>query len=108
MNFLRKFVIAFTLAFAVAALASDGAKPEQSATETTSAAQASGAAGPAEVNEKWMVEGQKRYLTNCGRCHQSPHEFSPREMAMAVRHMRVRAMLTHEDMNYLLYYMTHQ
>lgn len=55
-----------------------------------------------------MVEGQKRYLTNCGRCHQSPRQFSPREMSMAVRHMRVRAMLTQEDMDYLLYYMTHQ
>jgi hypothetical protein len=60
------------------------------------------------MNEKWMIEGQKRFLINCGRCHQSPHLFSPREMSMAVRHMRVRAMLTQEDMDYLLYYMTHQ
>lgn len=62
----------------------------------------------AEANEKWMVEGQKRFLTNCGRCHQSPHLFSPREMSMAVRHMRVRAMLTQQDMDYVLYYVTHQ
>jgi len=28
-------------------------------------------------------------------------------MATAVRHMRVRGMLTDEDMKYVLYYMTH-
>lgn len=61
----------------------------------------------AEVNEGWMLEGQKRYATNCGRCHQPPHKFSPREMAMAVRHMRVRAMLTQDDMKFVMYYMTH-
>jgi mono/diheme cytochrome c family protein len=60
------------------------------------------------TNEKWMIEGQRRFLANCGRCHQSPHLFSPREMSMAVRHMRVRAMLTQEDMDYVLYYITHQ
>lgn len=60
-----------------------------------------------EVNPAWMLEGQKRYATNCGRCHQPPHKFSPREMAMAVRHMRVRAMLTQDDMKYVMYYMTH-
>ena len=81
------------------------AVPMQSASH---AAAASTASGQAEVNQKWMVEGQKRYLTNCGRCHQSPREFSSREMATAIRHMRVRAMLTQEDMNYLLYYLTHQ
>ena len=60
-----------------------------------------------DVNQDWMVQGQKRYATNCGRCHQAPHKFSPREMATAVRHMRVRAMLTQDDMKYVMYYMTH-
>jgi hypothetical protein len=65
-------------------------------------------AGRAEtVNQDWMLEGEKRYIANCGRCHQPPHKFSPKTMAMAVRHMRVRAMLTDEDMRYLLYYMSH-
>jgi mono/diheme cytochrome c family protein len=54
-----------------------------------------------------MIEGEKRYRTNCGRCHQPPHKFPPREMAMAVRHMRVRATLTDEDTKYLLYYLSH-
>ena len=107
MKFLRTLCVAFALAFAVSAFAGDD-KPTQPAPTTSTAATDSASSPQAEVNEKWMVEGQKRYLTNCGRCHQSPRQFSPREMSMAVRHMRVRAMLTQEDMDYLLYYMTHQ
>jgi hypothetical protein len=65
-------------------------------------------AGPStEVHEQWMVEGETRYRTNCGRCHQAPHKFPPRVMSMAIRHMRVRAMLTEDDMKYVTYYMTH-
>jgi len=80
---------------------------------------AGAAAGPSEpvsrhsqpssedVNPQWMLEGAKRYRINCGRCHQPPHQFSRRVMAMAVRHMRVRGMLTEDDMKYVLYYMSH-
>jgi cytochrome c5 len=60
-----------------------------------------------ELNERWLVEGEKRYRANCGRCHQAPHKFPPRAMATAIRHMRVRAMLTEDDMKYVMYYMTH-
>ncbi|HZR65327.1 MAG TPA: hypothetical protein VFA85_09280 [Terriglobales bacterium] len=103
MNGLRAIFFASLLAVAAAgAFAREGAKPAQSAS-ATSEATPTGA-----VNEKWMIEGQNRFLANCGRCHQSPHLFSPREMSMAVRHMRVRAMLTQEDMEYVLYYITHQ
>ena len=52
------------------------------------------------------VEGEKRYHANCGRCHAAPHKFPPRMMATIVRHMRVRAMITDEDMRLVLYYMT--
>jgi hypothetical protein len=62
---------------------------------------------PEKINEQWMVEGEKRYRANCGRCHQAPHKFPPRAMATAIRHMRVRAMLTEADMKYVTYYMTH-
>ncbi len=51
------------------------------------------------------IEGEKRFHTNCGRCHQAPHKFSPRAMATIVRHMRVRATLTDEDMRLILRYM---
>jgi mono/diheme cytochrome c family protein len=52
------------------------------------------------------VEGEKRFHANCGRCHAAPHKFPPRMMATIVRHMRVRATITDEDMRYILYYMS--
>ncbi len=52
------------------------------------------------------IEGERRFRANCGRCHQPPHKFPPRVMAAAIRHMRVRAMLTDEDMRLILKYMT--
>ena len=52
------------------------------------------------------AEGEQRFRENCGRCHQPPHKFPPRVMAAAIRHMRVRAMLTEEDMRLILKYMT--
>jgi mono/diheme cytochrome c family protein len=52
------------------------------------------------------LEGEKRFRANCGRCHQAPHKFPPRVMATAIRHMRVRAMITDEDMRFILHYMT--
>lgn len=114
MNFLRTICCCLALIVAANASAAPDDKPAQpvvpavSAKAATTPTQVTAASDPNQINEKWMVEGQKRYLTNCGRCHQSPRQFSPREMSMAVRHMRVRAMLTQEDMDYLLYYMTHQ
>ena len=98
--FITRMVFALVLAItAASAVARNAPRPAQSTPEATPTS---------EVNEKWMIEGQKRFLANCGRCHQSPHLFSPRVMSMAVRHMRVRATLTQEDMDYMLYYMTHQ
>ena len=52
------------------------------------------------------IEGEKRFRTNCGRCHMPPHKLPARVMAAAIRHMRVRAMLTDEDMRLILKYMT--
>jgi hypothetical protein len=51
-------------------------------------------------------EGEKRFRANCGRCHMAPHKFPPRMMATIVRHMRVRATITAEDMKLILQYMT--
>jgi hypothetical protein len=36
----------------------------------------------------------------------APHKFPPRMMATIVRHMRVRATITDEDMQFILRYMT--
>ena len=57
-------------------------------------------------SEATRVEGEQRFRANCGRCHQAPHKFPPRMMATIVRHMRVRATITDEDMRYILAYMT--
>ena len=51
-------------------------------------------------------EGEKRYRANCGRCHMAPHKFPPRMMATIERHMRVRATITDEDVQFILRYMT--
>jgi len=52
------------------------------------------------------LEGEKRFHANCGRCHAAPQKFPPRMMATIVRHMRVRATITDEDMRLVLYYLT--
>jgi mono/diheme cytochrome c family protein len=68
---------------------------------------ATSTAAPDAVEERVLrFEGEKRFRTNCGRCHQAPHKFPPRVMAAAIRHMRVRAMITDEDMRLILKYMT--
>ena len=87
--------------------------PPAPATTSTNASSAAGAPTatrpksptPAELGAM-RIEGEKRFRTNCGRCHMAPHKFPPRTMATIVRHMRVRAMLTDEDMKLILFYMT--
>jgi cytochrome c5 len=56
--------------------------------------------------EAMRVPGEQRYRANCGRCHAAPQKFPPRMMATIVRHMRVRATITDEDMRLVLFYMT--
>ena len=52
------------------------------------------------------VQGEQRYRANCGRCHSAPRKFPPRMMATVLRHMRVRATITDEDMRLVLFYMS--
>ena len=89
--------------------ASKGTAPPVAVSSTlvSSVAAASVAAPPtAAENRAVRVEGEKRFRTNCGRCHMPPHKFPPKMMATIVRHMRVRALITDEDMRYILAYMT--
>lgn len=60
----------------------------------------------AEDADAMRVEGERRFHTNCGRCHAAPQKFPPRMMATIVRHMRVRATITDQDMRLILFYMT--
>jgi mono/diheme cytochrome c family protein len=88
---------------ATAPVSAQGTSSTSAATHTSSLARAV----PDAAQERALrVEGEKRFRTNCGRCHQAPHKFPPRVMATAIRHMRVRAMITDEDMRLILRYMT--
>jgi cytochrome c5 len=52
------------------------------------------------------IQGELRFRANCNRCHAAPSKFPHRMMATIVRHMRVRATITDEDMRLILFYMT--
>lgn len=52
------------------------------------------------------LQGEQRFRANCGRCHAAPQKFPPRMMATVLRHMRVRATITDEDMRLVLFYMS--
>ena len=52
------------------------------------------------------IQGEQRFRANCGRCHAAPQKFPPRMMATVLRHMRVRATITNDDMRLVLLYMT--
>ena len=56
--------------------------------------------------EFMRAEGERRFHANCARCHAAPQKFPPRVMATVVRHMRVRATITDEDMRFILHYLT--
>lgn len=73
---------------------------------TGAAAAARSAAKKQQDEDALRLEGEKRFHANCGRCHQAPHKLAPRMMATAIRHMRVRATITDEDMRVILQYMT--
>ena len=60
---------------------------------------------PSQAATAASAEGEKRFRTNCGRCHNPPEDISPREARAVVRQMRVRAMLTAEDERLILAYL---
>lgn len=66
-------------------------------------------AAPAVVQssdaDAMRVQGEQRFRANCGRCHAAPQKFPPRMMATVLRHMRVRATITDQDMRLVLFYM---
>ena len=93
-------------AILVSVLLSFGESVKESAPASSSAAPAASAAVTPEQADAIRLEGEKRFYANCGRCNMAPHKYSPRVMATAVRHMRVRATITDEDMHYILYFLT--
>lgn len=95
------FAVWVVLAISVLAIAaSNGVKDKDkdapAAAPTNTAAQ----------DDPMRLEGEKAYHANCGRCHMAPPKFAPRMMATIVRHMRVRATITDQEMRSILHYMT--
>lgn len=86
-----------SLVFGLCAFASGPAgKKDETATPVTRASDAEG----------MRLAGEQRFRANCGRCHAAPQKFPPRMMKTVLRHMRVRALITDEDMRLVLFYMT--
>jgi cytochrome c5 len=98
---LAAFLLASALSVGLMANAGSGGKDaaKDSAAPTISAEQSA-------QDENMHVDGEKRFRSNCGRCHAAPPKFPPRMMATIVRHMRVRATITDQDMRLILRYMT--
>jgi len=94
-----KAVISIYLLALVSAISMASAQP-RNRTATEPAVRSSADA------DAMRLEGEKRFRANCGRCHAAPQKFPPRMMATIVRHMRVRATITDEDMRLVLFYMT--
>jgi hypothetical protein len=86
------FVVFTALLLSLLVALGSGAHPQQgnAAPKTSSR----------KINES--AEGEKRFRTNCGRCHHPPEDLSPREARAVLRQMRVRAMLSAEDERLIL------
>ncbi|HET9838189.1 MAG TPA: cytochrome c [Candidatus Angelobacter sp.] len=76
------------------------------APKNTKDSSAPAASSGSTQDENLHLEGEKRFRSNCARCHLAPPKFAPRMMSTIVRHMRVRANITDEDMRLVLRYMT--
>jgi len=95
--------LAMLLALSAAARTNGGSKDS---TAPAAAAPNGTNATAATQDENLHLEGEKRFRSNCGRCHVAPPKFPSRTMATIVRHMRVRANITDSDMRLILRYMT--
>jgi len=97
MNRVPILCLAFVLTLTTVAGSSN---KKEAATATALVAQSAANA------ETMRTQGEERFHANCGRCHAAPQKFPPRAMATVLRHMRVRATLTDEDMRLVLFYLT--
>jgi cytochrome c5 len=91
--------VAFVVLF-VAVLAATAQKPAPQQPQSLK----SNTAAASKVTDE-SAEGEKRFETNCGRCHVPPEDLSPREAKAVLRQMRVRANLTAEDERLILKYL---
>jgi cytochrome c5 len=94
------------LALFLALAAMAGARAKTSGGKDSAAPAATAAGSGSTQDENLRLEGEKRFRSNCARCHAAPPRFAPRMMGTIVRHMRVRANITNDDMRLILRYMT--
>ena len=93
-----KLIVLLSLVLAFTAYGSAGSRNRDASNTTV--------IEPNSSDDARRAEGEQRFRTNCARCHAAPHKFPPRMMATIVRHMRVRATITDDDMKLILFYMT--
>ena len=99
--------LAMLLAIGAAAKTNDGKNSSTPANTTANSSTAPAASATSSTQDESLhLEGEKRFRSNCGRCHVAPPKFPSRMMATIVRHMRVRATITDADMRLILRYMT--
>src|SRR5260221_8245928 len=101
---MKSAISAAILALAMAMLLALGAAAKTAGSKDS--ATPAPASASSTQDENMHVEGEKRFRSNCARCHAAPPKFAPRMMATIVRHMRVRANITDEDMRLILRYMS--
>jgi cytochrome c5 len=92
----------FSFGLALAASAKNGDSKDKGKDSPAAAAAVSHSA----QDDTMRLEGEKRFHSNCARCHATPPKFAPRVTATIVRHMRVRATITDEEARLILHYMT--
>jgi cytochrome c5 len=97
-------LMALAVSLALTAAAGTGGASDKDKDKDASAAAA--AANHNTQDDTGRLEGEKRFHSNCGRCHAAPPKFSPRMAATIVRHMRVRATITDEDMRLITRYLS--
>lgn len=90
-----RFIVLALLLLSIFAALSSTARPQQAQVVPQDAAP--------KIDQ--AKEGEKRFQTNCGRCHHPPQEVSPREARTVLQQMRVRAMLSAEDERLILRYL---
>ncbi|HLJ25479.1 MAG TPA: cytochrome c [Candidatus Angelobacter sp.] len=103
---LKACISVLVLGMAVCLAVIAGAKAGDGKGNDKDSPAAAASASHAPQDDPMRLEGEKRFHSNCGRCHSAPRKFPPRMMATIVRHMRVRATITDEDMRLILHYMT--
>jgi mono/diheme cytochrome c family protein len=102
----RKAEIALACALAIFSFTTARAntEPSQSA-QPPQATQGAKSAQTKSSPDSDGDEGEKRFQSHCGRCHNPPEDLNPRTVKAVVRQMRVRAMLTDEDERLIVKYL---